>query len=134
MMKAIASLACGVMAASLMATGASAQATPNSVKQKGFLNCGASSGFIDFGMPDAQGNWTGFDVDFCRALAAAIFDDPQKVRFVPLNAKDRFTALQAGEVERQVSLCPAGHHDRAEPHRLLPCQQHEVPGRSLRHS
>ncbi|MBM6583736.1 amino acid ABC transporter substrate-binding protein [Microvirga sp. BT689] len=99
MMKAIASVTCSVMAVSLMATGASAQATLNSVKQKGFLTCGASSGSIGFGMPDAQGNWTGFDVDFCRAMAAAIFDDPTKVRFIPLNAKDRFSALQAGEVD-----------------------------------
>jgi general L-amino acid transport system substrate-binding protein len=99
MMKAIASVACGVIAASLIAGGASAQATLNSVKQKGFLTCGASSGSIGFGMPDAQGNWTGFDVDLCRAIAAAIFDDPAKVRFIPLNAKDRFTALQAGEVD-----------------------------------
>ena len=50
-------------------------------------------------MPDAQGNWTGLDVDFCRAIAAAIFDDPNKVRFTPLTAKDRFTALQSGEVD-----------------------------------
>jgi general L-amino acid transport system substrate-binding protein len=99
MTKIIASLACGVVAAGLMATGASAQATLASVKQKGFLTCGASSGSIGFGMPDAQGNWTGFDVDFCRAIAAAIFDDPTKVRFIPLNAKDRFSALQAGEVD-----------------------------------
>lgn len=95
MTKTIASLACGVVAAGLMATGASAHATLASVKQKGFLTCGASSGSIGFGMPDAQGNWTGFDVDFCRAIAAAIFDDPTKVRFIPLNAKDRFTALHS---------------------------------------
>jgi general L-amino acid transport system substrate-binding protein len=87
------------MVASLIATGASAQATLASVKQKGYLACGASSGSIGFGMPDAQGTWTGFDVDFCRAMAAAIFDDPTKVRFIPLNAKDRFSALQAGEVD-----------------------------------
>ena len=99
MMKAIASVAFGVVAASLIATGASAQATLNSVKQKGFLTCGSSSGSIGFGIPDAQGNWTGLDVDFCRAIAAAIFDDPTKVRFIPLDAKDRFTALQAGEVD-----------------------------------
>jgi general L-amino acid transport system substrate-binding protein len=99
MTKAITSVAYGVIAASLIATGASAQATLNSVKQKGYLTCGASSGSIGFDMPDAQGNWTGFDVDFCRAMAAAIFDDPTKVRFIPLNAKDRFTALQAGEVD-----------------------------------
>jgi general L-amino acid transport system substrate-binding protein len=99
MVKAIGSVVCGVIAASLIATSASAQATLASVKQKGYLTCGASSGSIGFGMPDAQGNWTGFDVDFCRAVAAAIFNDPTKVRFIPLNAKDRFTALQAGEVD-----------------------------------
>ena len=87
------------LTASVVATGASAQVTLASVKQKGFLTCGASSGSIGFGMPDAQGNWTGFDVDFCRAIAATIFDDPTKVRFIPLNAKDRFSALQAGEVD-----------------------------------
>ncbi|MFL5226250.1 MAG: amino acid ABC transporter substrate-binding protein [Microvirga sp.] len=85
--------------ASLLATGASAQATLNSVKQKGFLTCGSNTGLAGFGQPDAQGNWTGLDVDFCRALAAAIFNDPTKVRFIPLSAKDRFTALQSGEVD-----------------------------------
>ena len=50
-------------------------------------------------MPDPQGNWDGFDVDFCRAIAAAIFNDPTKVKFVPLTAKDRFTALQSGEID-----------------------------------
>jgi len=99
MRKAIASLAPGVVAASLITTDASAQATLNSVKQKGYLTCGSSSGSIGFGIPDAQGNWTGLDVEFCRAIAAAIFDDPTKVRFIPLNAKDRFSALQAAEVD-----------------------------------
>jgi general L-amino acid transport system substrate-binding protein len=98
-MKAITSVALGVVAASLLATGASAQATLNSVKQKGYLTCGSSSGSIGFGIPDAQGNWTGLDVDLCRAIAAAIFNDPTKVRFIPLSAKDRFTALQSGEVD-----------------------------------
>jgi general L-amino acid transport system substrate-binding protein len=52
-----------------------------------------------FGIPDAQGNWTGLDVDVCRAIAAAIFNDPAKVKFVPLTAKDRFTAVQSGDVD-----------------------------------
>jgi general L-amino acid transport system substrate-binding protein len=77
---------------------ASAQ-TLNTIKQRGILNCGANGTLAGFGLPDAQGNWTGFDVDYCRAIAAAIFDDPNKVRFVPLSAKDRFTALQSGEVD-----------------------------------
>ena len=77
---------------------ASAQ-TLNTIKQRGMLNCGANGTLAGFGLPDAQGNWTGLDVDFCRAIAAAIFNDPTKVKFVPLTAKDRFTALQSGEVD-----------------------------------
>ena len=63
------------------------------------LNCGANGTLAGFGLPDAQGKWTGLDVDFCRAIAAAIFNDANKVKFVPLTAKDRFTALQSGEVD-----------------------------------
>jgi general L-amino acid transport system substrate-binding protein len=98
MKRAIATIAVG-LAATLMASAASAQATLNNVKQKGFLTCGSNTGLAGFGVPDAQGNWTGLDVDFCRAIAAAIFNDPTKVRFIPLSAKDRFTALQSGEVD-----------------------------------
>jgi general L-amino acid transport system substrate-binding protein len=98
MKKALVSIAFG-LTASLFATGASAQATLNSVKQKGFLTCGSNTGLAGFGQPDAQGSWTGLDVDLCRAIAAAIFDDPTKVRYIPLAAKDRFTALQSGEVD-----------------------------------
>jgi general L-amino acid transport system substrate-binding protein len=78
---------------------ASAQATLNTVKQRGVLQCGSNTGLAGFGLPDAQGNWTGLDVEFCRAIAAAIFNDPTKVKFIPLTAKDRFTALQSGEVD-----------------------------------
>jgi general L-amino acid transport system substrate-binding protein len=92
-------LGLGLAGASLAATGASAQATLNNVKQKGFLQCGSNTGLAGFGVPDAQGNWAGLDVDYCRAIAAAIFNDPTKVRFTPLAAKDRFTALQSGEVD-----------------------------------
>jgi general L-amino acid transport system substrate-binding protein len=98
MKKALVSIAFG-LTASLLATGASAQATLNSVKQKGFLTCGSNTGLAGFGLPDAQGNWNGLDVDLCRAISAAIFDDPTKIRFIPLSAKDRFTALQSGEVD-----------------------------------
>ena len=80
------------------ASAASAQ-TLNTIKQRGMLNCGANGTLAGFGLPDAQGRWTGLDVDFCKALAAAIFNDPNKVKFVPLTAKDRFTALQSGEVD-----------------------------------
>jgi len=73
--------------------------TLKAVKDRGILHCGVSTGLAGFAIADQQGNWDGLDVDFCRALSAAIFDDPSKVKFVPLSAKDRFTALQAGEVD-----------------------------------
>jgi general L-amino acid transport system substrate-binding protein len=82
----------------IVASAASAQ-TLATVKQRGMLNCGSNGTLAGFGLPDSQGRWTGLDVDFCRALAAAIFNDPSKVKFVPLTAKDRFTALQSGEVD-----------------------------------
>lgn len=73
--------------------------TLDDVKASGFIRCGVSGGLIGFAQPDDKGNWNGIDVDFCRALAAAIFDDPTKVKFLPLTAKDRFTALQSREVD-----------------------------------
>jgi len=73
--------------------------TLDTVKARGALNCGANGQLPGFGLPDAQGTWTGFDVDYCRAIAVAIFNDPNKVKFVPLTAKDRFTALQSGDVD-----------------------------------
>src|SRR5437764_2467117 len=82
----------------ISASAASAQ-TLNTVKQRGVLNCGSNGTLAGFGLPDSQGRWTGLDVDFCKALAAAIFNDAGKVKFVPLTAKDRFTALQSGEVD-----------------------------------
>src|SRR5207248_4262246 len=97
-MKRVFTLTIGATALGRAAWPAAAQ-TLNTVKQRGVLNCGANPSLAGFGLPDAQGNWAGLDVDFCRALAAAIFDDPKKVRFVPLTAKDRFTALQSGEVD-----------------------------------
>ena len=84
--------------AGLVASAAAAQ-TLNTVKTRGTLNCGSNGTLAGFGLPDAQGRWTGLDADFCRALAAAIFNDQSKVKFVPLTAKDRFTALQSGEVD-----------------------------------
>ena len=69
------------------------------VKTRGTLNCGSHTGLGGFGLPDAQGNWAGFDVDFCRAVAAAIFDDPKKVKFVPLDANERFKELQNRTVD-----------------------------------
>jgi general L-amino acid transport system substrate-binding protein len=91
---------CAALAAVLgiAASAASAQ-TLNTVKQRGVLNCGSNGTLAGFGLPDSQGRWAGLDVDFCKALAAAIFNDASKVKFVPLTAKDRFTALQSGEVD-----------------------------------
>ena len=79
-------------------TGASA-GTLDDVKAKGFLQCGVSQGLAGFSQPDSAGNWAGLDVDFCRAVAAAIFNDVTKVKFTPLSAKERFTALQSGEID-----------------------------------
>jgi general L-amino acid transport system substrate-binding protein len=84
------------------ATAAFAQAktsTLDTVKARGILNCGSGTGLAGFGLPDAQGNWTGLDVDMCRAVSAAVFNDATKIKFVSLSAKDRFTALQSGEVD-----------------------------------
>lgn len=86
-------------AAAMLAGAASAQATLEAVKARGELNCGSSTGLTGFGMPDANGVWTGFDVDLCRAIAAAVLGDPAKVKFVPLTGETRFTALAAGEVD-----------------------------------
>src|SRR5262249_19850196 len=84
----------------LIATAQTASAqTLKTVKDRGILNCGANGTLAGFGLPDAQGKWTGLDVDLCRAIAAAIFNDANKVKFGPLSAKDRFTALQSGEVD-----------------------------------
>jgi len=80
------------------AKSASAQ-TLNTVKQRGSVICGVTQGLPGFSSPDDRGNWTGLDVDYCRAIAAAIFNDPTKTKFTPLSTKDRFTALQSGEID-----------------------------------
>jgi general L-amino acid transport system substrate-binding protein len=69
------------------------------VKKKGFVQCGVSQGVPGFSNPDASDNWTGIDVDVCRAVAAAVLGDATKVKFSPLTAKERFTALQSGEID-----------------------------------
>ena len=73
--------------------------TLKAVKERGALNCGVSQGLMGFSSMDDKGTWTGFDVDFCRAVAAAIFDDPAKVTFVPLDAASRFTALRSNGID-----------------------------------
>jgi general L-amino acid transport system substrate-binding protein len=73
--------------------------TLDTVKQRGHVQCGVNTGLPGFSFPDDQGKWNGLDVDVCRAIAAAVFGDPGKVKFTPLTAKERFTALQSGEVD-----------------------------------
>ncbi len=88
----------GAAALGLLASAASA-ATLDDVKKKGFVQCGVSTGLAGFSAPNDKGDWTGIDADFCRAVAAAVFGDGTKVKFTPLSAKERFTALQSGEID-----------------------------------
>ncbi len=79
--------------------GAASAQTLSDVRDRGYLNCGVNTGLAGFATPNDQGEWEGFDVDYCRALAAAIFDDPTAVRYRPLTGQERFTALQSGEID-----------------------------------
>jgi general L-amino acid transport system substrate-binding protein len=74
-------------------------ATLDAIRARGTLVCGVNTGLAGFAVPDSQGVWRGFDVDYCRAVAIALFGDPNRVRFVPTTAQVRFTALQSGEVD-----------------------------------
>ena len=87
------------LGAVLLGSAANAAATLDAVKAKGFVQCGVSQGLPGFSNADDAGNWTGLDVEMCRAVAAAIFGDGSKVKFSPLSAKQRFTALSSGEID-----------------------------------
>jgi general L-amino acid transport system substrate-binding protein len=91
----------GAMAAAALVAAAPAHAgkTLDAIKSRGQLVCGVHTGLAGFSQPDAQGNWTGLDVDICRAIAAAILGDGNKVKWVPMTAQQRFTALQSGEID-----------------------------------
>jgi general L-amino acid transport system substrate-binding protein len=90
----------GAAAACTLALGSAATAgTLEDVKERGHLLCGTSEGVAGFSAPNDDGTWVGFDVDVCRAVSAAVFGDPDKIEFISLNSKDRFTALQSGEVD-----------------------------------
>src|SRR5262252_1361331 len=91
---------CAVAATTLIALSAvpAAAQTLAAVKERGVLLCGVSEGILGFSIETAAG-WTGFDVDLCRALAAAVLGDPGKVRYLPLNAENRFGALQSGKID-----------------------------------
>src|SRR4029079_10351807 len=89
------------LAASGLALALPAQAgkTLDAVKQRNQLVCGVNTSGPGFSAADSQGRWTGLDVDFCRAVAAAVLKDATKVKFVPLNSQQRFASLQAGEID-----------------------------------
>ena len=99
-MRTLTIISAGAAAVTLMAPNAEAGQSYDAIKQKGFVQCGvAASGLPGFATVDAQNNWSGLDIDLCRAVAAAVFGDARKVKFTPLNAKERFTALQSGEID-----------------------------------
>ncbi len=88
-----------VAAAASLAAGLASAGTLDDVKAKGELACGVSTGLVGFAAPDANGNWEGFDVSVCRAVAAAVLGDANAVKFVPTTGKTRFTALASGEID-----------------------------------
>ncbi|APX12488.1 amino acid ABC transporter substrate-binding protein [Tateyamaria omphalii] len=89
----------GALTAAGMAAGAAAAGTLDDVKARGTLNCGVATGLVGFATPDANGEWQGFDVAVCRAVAAAVLGDATAVEFVPTTGKTRFTALASGEID-----------------------------------
>jgi general L-amino acid transport system substrate-binding protein len=98
-------VALAIIAATPASAQADAGATLTQVIKRGYLSCGVSDA-PGFAHPDEKGEWRGFDVDFCRAVAAAIFDDPRKVRFLGLSGKDRVAALQSGWVDLLTGAAP----------------------------
>jgi general L-amino acid transport system substrate-binding protein len=89
----------GAIALAFATGAAQAQSTLEAVQKKGFVQCGVNTGLAGFSQPDSKGVWKGIDVDVCRAVAAAVFADASKVRYTPLTAVQRFTALQSGEID-----------------------------------
>ena len=89
----------GALTAAGLAAGFASAATLDDVKARGELNCGVNTGLVGFAAPDANGNWSGFDVAICKAMAAAVLGDPAKVKYVPTTGQTRFTALASGEVD-----------------------------------
>jgi general L-amino acid transport system substrate-binding protein len=89
----------GTLTVAGLAAGAAAAGTLDDVKARGTLNCGVTTGLVGFAAPDANGEWNGFDVSVCRAVAAAVLGDPSAVEFVPTTGKTRFTALASGEID-----------------------------------
>ena len=90
---------CTASVLALAASPAQAGKTVDAIKSRGQLICGVNTGLAGFAAADSQGNWSGLDVDVCKAIAAAMLGDASKVKYVPLNAQQRFTALQSGEID-----------------------------------
>lgn len=88
-----------MFALAALATGSAAAATLDDVKTKGVVNCGVNEGLVGFAARDESGTWSGFDVDFCRAVAAAVLGDPNAAEFTPLSTTDRFDALKDGKID-----------------------------------
>ncbi|MBV9833443.1 MAG: amino acid ABC transporter substrate-binding protein [Alphaproteobacteria bacterium] len=99
MLKRTLAVAAATVALGGFATVAHAGKDLDAIKARGSVICGVSTGLAGFSLADSKGEWTGLDVDVCRAVAAALFGDSKKVKFVPLSAQQRFTALQSGEVD-----------------------------------
>ena len=89
----------GTLAAAALTAGVASAGTLDDIKARGVVNCGSNTGLTGFGAPDDKGEWHGFDVDLCKAVAAAVFGDQTKIKFVPLTGETRFTALASGEVD-----------------------------------
>ena len=89
----------GALTVAGLAASAVVAGTMDDVKARGKLNCGVTTGLVGFAAPDANGEWQGFDVGVCRAVAAAVLGDPKAVEFVPTTGKTRFTALASGEID-----------------------------------
>ncbi|MCL6415246.1 amino acid ABC transporter substrate-binding protein [Aestuariirhabdus sp. Z084] len=98
-MKKLGIIAAAAMSISVAQSASAEDVTLKGVQDRGFVQCGVSTGLPGFSNPDEKGNWTGMDVDVCRAVAAATLGDATKVKYTPLTAKERFTALQSGEID-----------------------------------
>ncbi len=89
----------GALTAAGLVAGLASAGTLDDVKARGMLNCGVNTGLVGFAAPDANGKWSGFDVAICKAVAAAVLGDPNKVKYVPTTGETRFTALSSGEID-----------------------------------
>ena len=89
----------GIIFATFLVFNTYAGSTVDAIKKRGNIKCGVSTGLPGFSSPDSKGNWQGLDVDFCRALSVALFNNVSRVQYVSLNAQQRFTALQSGEID-----------------------------------